>query len=282
MEKQLVSLCVLARNEEKSINKAITSLERQILPEGYESELIVVVSGSTDRTAKIVRELQKNYSNIKLFEPKEVGKAHAWNIAKDAAKSDTLIFSDGDVVTKRDAVKEILAEFKRNPKMELLSAKIVPLTGKKLLSKAVALRYKSQFTVSGDFYGVKRGAIKSILIPKHIILDDWYVAFKVGLEKTGICSKSIVFVKIPTNFKEALEQRARISAGFRQLKKELEIKRIPGNFKRLIETYNSLTPKERIREFPIWVLLRLLGRAKASIDPRQKKLPWKPIRSSKI
>jgi glycosyltransferase involved in cell wall biosynthesis len=107
-----LSICIPARNEEKSIGAALTCL----LASDHDAyEVLVLDDHSEDNTAAIVSNWMSQTDKVKLISsapllPGWNGKQHAcWQLAQ-AAKHDFLLFLDADVRVKTDALKRILAE----------------------------------------------------------------------------------------------------------------------------------------------------------------------------
>ena len=88
------SVIIPCYNEENNIEEAV----RRIPKMGKYTEIIVVNDGSKDKTADRVRELQKQYNNLKLidYSPNR-GKGHAVDQGFSAATQDILIILDADL-----------------------------------------------------------------------------------------------------------------------------------------------------------------------------------------
>jgi glycosyltransferase involved in cell wall biosynthesis len=102
-----ISIVVAARNEEESIEKATRSLLQQEYPK---YELIVVNDRSTDRTGKILGNLQQSHSDLKSIAIQELpngwlGKCNALHQGAKAATGDWLLFTDADVSMRSDTLK---------------------------------------------------------------------------------------------------------------------------------------------------------------------------------
>ncbi len=97
-EYPLISVCVPARNEERSVGTCVTSLLRQDYPN---FEVIVVDDNSTDGTAEILNSLQKQFPQLTVIPGKPLpenwlGKPHALDQAYRIAKGELLLFTDAD------------------------------------------------------------------------------------------------------------------------------------------------------------------------------------------
>ena len=88
------SVIIPCYNEAGNIEGAIKRVPKM----GKETEIIVVNDGSKDATADIVRELQKNYPNLKLIDYKpNRGKGFAVKQGFDAATQEILMILDADM-----------------------------------------------------------------------------------------------------------------------------------------------------------------------------------------
>jgi len=119
--KPKVSVLIPARNEEKSIEKCVTSLINQ----DYENlEIIVLNDNSSDKTSKILSKIKSD--KIKVMEGKPLpegwlGKSWACHQLSEMAEGDFLLFTDADTeyrpVTISCAVNAMIKE-----KTDLISA----------------------------------------------------------------------------------------------------------------------------------------------------------------
>jgi rhamnosyltransferase len=86
---KLVSVIVRALNEEKWLGDALAACKSQILRDGRELELVLVDSGSTDRTITIAREHGCRVAHIKK---EEFTFGRSLNVGCEAARGDVLAF----------------------------------------------------------------------------------------------------------------------------------------------------------------------------------------------
>jgi glycosyltransferase involved in cell wall biosynthesis len=109
-----VSIIVPARNEEESIEQALT----QLLVLDYDNyEIIAVNDRSTDRTGKIMENLAAESSargKLRVIHHHELpkgwlGKTHAMWTATNHAAGDWLLFTDADVMFKPESLRRALA-----------------------------------------------------------------------------------------------------------------------------------------------------------------------------
>ena len=104
--KYKISIIVPAYNVEKYIEKCSMS----ILKQTYENiELIIVNDGSTDNTGKIIDEIAKSDSRVRIIHKKNSGVSSTRNVGIDNATGDYIVFVDGDDFLSDDCVKYMLS-----------------------------------------------------------------------------------------------------------------------------------------------------------------------------
>lgn len=108
----LVSICVPAFNEEKSIKETIESIVNLDYPKGR-MEVFIVNDGSTDKTKAVVEKLIKKYddTNIILVNQENKGKGAAMNNALRRADGKFFIPLDADSMVNKKALKKLLPHF---------------------------------------------------------------------------------------------------------------------------------------------------------------------------
>ena len=100
----LASIIIPALNEEGRLPQCLDSLAKQSF-EDY--EIIVVDSGSSDRTVEIA----KKHGARVLYEPK-LGVSVAKNFGASEAGGDILVFTDADSTYPQDWLKKMVSHFK--------------------------------------------------------------------------------------------------------------------------------------------------------------------------
>ena len=117
-EPQKISIIVAARNEEKHIQALIDSIKSQSYNHNN-FELIIADDRSTDRTAEIIKQNQKLFTNLKYFrveenEPEFPGKKYALTKAVSAAEYEILAFTDADCLPESKWLESINRNFDSN------------------------------------------------------------------------------------------------------------------------------------------------------------------------
>jgi cellulose synthase/poly-beta-1,6-N-acetylglucosamine synthase-like glycosyltransferase len=115
-----VSIIVPAYNEETVIGERIKNLLELDYPKD-KYEIIIVESGSTDNTYKIVKEMMAHHKDSKptlkvVNEEERRGKASAINLGKKHAEGGIILVTDANAIFDKNVLKEMIPHFK-NPKI---------------------------------------------------------------------------------------------------------------------------------------------------------------------
>ena len=109
MPKTQISILLPAYNESLRIRKCIRDVKRAVSSLSTSYEIIVAEDGSTDGTEKIVAELSKSDSHIRLLHsPVRLGKGKAVKKASRLAKGEVIVFMDVDLATNLDSLPQIV------------------------------------------------------------------------------------------------------------------------------------------------------------------------------
>lgn len=117
----------MAFNEEANIAKSIESVLAQRVSRGTIAEVMVVSSGSTDRTNAIVEEYAAADPRIRLIvQERRMGKASAINVFVGAAMSPILVMSGADVMLREGTIDALLRHFD-DPTVGMVGAHPIPV-----------------------------------------------------------------------------------------------------------------------------------------------------------
>lgn len=119
----LVSIIVPFLNQERFIGEAIES----VLAQNYENwELILVDDGSTDNSAKIVREFALSHPEkiYLISHPKNLGASAARYTGIQITKGEFITFLDSDDVFFPDTIERELQAFSQNPEAQAVCGTI--------------------------------------------------------------------------------------------------------------------------------------------------------------
>ncbi len=107
-----VSIGICAYNEEANIGRLLQGLQSQQTEQIEISQIIVVASGCTDRTAEIVRSQQQTDPRVTLIEePERRGKASAINLFLQNATGEICVLESADTVPERDTIEHLCLPF---------------------------------------------------------------------------------------------------------------------------------------------------------------------------
>lgn len=103
-----LSIVIPAYNEEKRLPDSLPKIIKFVQQQDYETEVIVVDDGSTDRTADVVREFQKDAPFLSLSQVEHGGKGHAVKAGMLQAKGEYLFLCDSDLSMPIEEVSKFL------------------------------------------------------------------------------------------------------------------------------------------------------------------------------
>lgn len=104
------SIVLPAFNESERISGTLEKIFAQAQKSGWQIEIIVVNDGSTDDTARIVREYQANHAGLRLLEnPGNRGKGYSVRNGMLHAQGDVLLFSDADLSSPISEAEKLFA-----------------------------------------------------------------------------------------------------------------------------------------------------------------------------
>jgi cellulose synthase/poly-beta-1,6-N-acetylglucosamine synthase-like glycosyltransferase len=111
-----VSIVIPARNEERKIRQALTSVLALDYPD---YEVIVINDRSDDNTGRILDDLSHSNAKLKVIHleslpPGWLGKNYALDCGVKKANGDYIIFSDADVVFRYDTLSRVMPYVKEN------------------------------------------------------------------------------------------------------------------------------------------------------------------------
>lgn len=219
-----VSIGICAYNEEKNIGKLLDALLKQTSIKLIK-EIIVISSGSTDKTNDIVLKYANRNDKIKLIIQKErKGKASAVNLFLKEASGDIAILISADVIPANDAIEKLIMPF-LDPKIGITGPRVIPVNDKKkFIGFVVHLLWDLHHELSFKYpkFGEMiafRNIIK--MIDEHTSVDEaWIESLMINKGyKLKYVDTSVVFNKGAETISDFIKQRRRIHAGHIDLKK---------------------------------------------------------------
>jgi cellulose synthase/poly-beta-1,6-N-acetylglucosamine synthase-like glycosyltransferase len=211
-------------NEEKNITNLLKSLYTQELKDVAIDRIVVVSSGSTDRTDELVSDCQKKCDRVCLItQDKRLGKPSAINEFLKKSDKEVVVVSSGDIIFDNKAIEHLIIPF-RDKTVGMTSVFPVPVNRNNgLMGFVASTHWKMHNALNrhGESIAFRKSLIKSL--PVTVVADEAYVeAVTCKKELKAIHVKdAIVFNKGPEAPCEFLKQIRRHFFGHLQLELEL-------------------------------------------------------------
>ena len=103
----MISVIMPAYNEEKTIERAIRSIQKQSYGD---FQLLIINDGSEDKTAQVVEAAIAGDDRISFLNPGKIGKVAAYNLASQEVTGDWVYFMGADDALPQDAFAKWMAE----------------------------------------------------------------------------------------------------------------------------------------------------------------------------
>jgi len=117
-----LSVIIPAYNEEKRLPKTLREINEYLRKQNFDSEIIVVSDGSTDKTCQVVESLKSQIKNLKLIcEKVNRGKGYGVKIGMLNAKGKYRLFTDADNSTPISEIEKFWPEFKKGADVVIAS-----------------------------------------------------------------------------------------------------------------------------------------------------------------
>lgn len=225
MDANACSVGIMAFNEEENIEFLLQDVLRQETEGFLIVEVIVVVSGCTDRTQDIVKKMQDKNNRIRLLIQEErEGKASAINLFLSQANGAYVVLISADVRINSKTIKKILEPL-RNSHVGMAGGRIVPVNrSDTFMGYGVQLMWQLCHQLS--HVKPKLGemvAFKNIVreIPRETAVDEAYLEAFFSKQNLTLAyvPDALVYNKGPETIKEFLSQRQRIFIGHLWIRK---------------------------------------------------------------
>lgn len=231
-KKITVTVGVCAYNEEQNIAHLLTSVLAQKETNFVLKEIIVLSDGSTDHTAKIVKDFTD--PRLKLYQGKnQLGKMIRLNKLLKLFRSDILVHFDADVVLNDElVVARLVNAFKQDTQIGLVGGNPQPLSAETFIEGIVNSFLVGQERVKQiyDFSKTAQGANGRILayarqftqqlrFPHQLLAEDGYSYLKcltLGY-KFKYLHDTVVWYRSPQTLADYFKQATRFLAGHPQL-----------------------------------------------------------------
>ncbi len=220
------SVGIMAYNEEANIAAAVDTVLKQPLVSMRITELIVVASGCTDRTAAIVADIARDDPRVRLIvQERREGKASAINVFIGSAHSAVLLMVSADVLVKDGTIELILRHF-QDPAVGMVGGRPVPVNDETaFLGFAAHLLWRLHDRVARQ--SPKLGeivAFRNVVprIPLDTAVDE--ISIEALIRQLGYRlvyePEAVVYNRGPASVGDFLRQRRRIYAGHLRIRRQ--------------------------------------------------------------
>lgn len=295
METKKVFICLPAYNEEKTIGVVINSILGQELVSFSIEKIVVINSGSTDDTEKIVQDWVSRSEKVVLVnEGERKGKASAINLFLGQIPDGSLcvLMSSDVMLADKYTLENLLSPF-QDPSVGMTTSRPVPVNKKNtLMGKIVHLLWELKHRVS--LISPKTGeavAFRKVFeaIPSDTLVDEASIEYEItkrGL-KIVYCPNAVVLNKGPETVSDFIKQRKRIYIGHKLLERQYGYKGSTFDFRLLVKAISEVVVEDPRNLLPITALMileiwaRLLGRIDLFLGRYDRKGRWEMVETSK-
>lgn len=154
MKNSILSIIIIAYNEEKYISGILSSLSNQTFKD---FEVIIVDSNSSDKTETVAKKFSTNFKEFTYFKLEVAkGPGYGRNKGEKIAKYEKLLFLDADTELNNDFIERIVNELE-NKKIEVATCPI-RIVEKSLISNLGAYFLNSFMIFLNPVYSSAYGA----------------------------------------------------------------------------------------------------------------------------
>jgi len=262
-----IPVAMFAYNEERKIRPAVESVLRSFQGQAeFEPLIYVIVNGSSDRTAEIVRDLASQHPSVRLVEISFPDKCNAWNeyVFSIAPRAEAHVFMDGDCLMDVGAGPELVRCLLAAP--DAFAAVGMPTGGR--MAKQYREGLIANPTVYGNLYALRDEALRmfrdrNVRLPLGTIGDDGLIGFLIArdLDPTAPAKRERVIAAervavlytpmpwyVPHYMYKYYRRRINFSVRFYQfqlLGPRLESRGISALPKRIVEIYEDMDHYKR-------------------------------------
>jgi len=222
------TILIAAYNEEAVLRETFRGIKQQDYPAPL--EVIVVDDGSTDGTAQVLEEIQREMPNLKIVRAEHGGKSAALNRGLEEVKTEVVVTIDADTFLYRNAVQRIVARLLSNPDFAAVAGHVLAKNERMsrlarmqawdyMLAIAAVKRQQSFFqgtlVAQGSFSVFRRSALQAVRgwrdrVGEDIVLTWGLIGqgYKISYEPTAFA-----FTNVPVGYRRFARQRERWARG---------------------------------------------------------------------
>jgi cellulose synthase/poly-beta-1,6-N-acetylglucosamine synthase-like glycosyltransferase len=224
-----VTIGICAYNEEENIENSVKSVYRQNYEGVSVSEVIVISSGSTDRTDEIVRGMLAEYPNLRFIpQERREGKNSAINLLLDSKRTEIVVLLNADnTLYDENTLSNLIRPFS-DDEVGIVGGHPVPTNTKDTVAGfASNMLWALHHRVSllhpkiGELVAFRD--IGTRLPVKSQSDED---ILRMNLERKGYQSvyapDAVIRNRGPENVRDFIKQRTRVNIGERYMKREFD------------------------------------------------------------
>jgi len=258
-----VSVGVCAYNEERNILRSLTSISTAGSGPFPLVDIIVVSSGSTDRTDAIVEDVAKGDRRVRLLrQARREGKNSAVNLFMAEAAGDVLVLLNADNTLEPGSLTALLAPF-ADPAVGMVGGHPLPTNDRDTVPGfAVHMLWDMHHRLSLIY--PKAGELVAfrnlhIQLPTSMQSDEDII--RMELERRGLrtvyAPDAIVHNKGPTTVRDFFKQRTRVNIGEQYMKRVYEYDIPTWNARYLFSSYLDFLKDNRRHPFMVAAAMSL-------------------------
>lgn len=201
MKNKIISVVIPAFNEEQSIRKVVTDIDRDLV-----NHVIVVNNNSTDNTVEVA----ESAGAIVLDEPR---KGYGWACLKgisecERLKTEIIVFLDGDYSDYPEEIKDVIAPILSENKDLVIGSRVLgerekgsltpqQVFGNWLATKLVRLFYRGRFTDLGPFRAMQFHSLQKLGMSDKTY--GWTIEMQIKVLKNKMS-----YCEVPVNYKRRI------------------------------------------------------------------------------
>ena len=269
-----------AYNEEKNIENVLNSIFNQEKNEKYQLKSIIVVSsGSTDRTNEIIERIAQTKPFLKLLtENERRGQVSAYNLILKHSDADFILIMDADMILCQNSINEMLKMFNEENIAAIGGHPLPILYNNRFMNKISIVFYcfHNLFSIffqeklSGKFFALKKGIVNRI--PQIVNCSDAYIQLLLRRKNYGIrySKNAKAFTVPPQTILGFIKEQRRIYAGHFQLKKitgqMIKTTSFGYIIRLVVKSFRYFIKKKMIRYVIGFIFLKMVSTAFSFLD----------------
>lgn len=222
-----ISFLVPAFNEEKTLESTVKAIINIKYPQG-KKEIIIINDGSKDKTLEIAKSLSEKYSQVKVLDKKNSGKADSLNQGIKMARGELIAVTDADSYPKEDSLMKMIGHFD-DKKVAAVTSRVLVKNKKNWLCRFQVLDYSiiawtrklldfvdSVYVTNGPLSIYRKSVARKIEgFDSKNLTEDIEITWHMLSEgyQTRMSYDAIVYTTVPEDLKTWINQRVRWNLG---------------------------------------------------------------------